>query len=312
MTPAPLPPEEIERLETLDAAACSPAWDVCPVLEEWETADGIARVSIGGKEDLGDHWWTRQDAELVVAMRNALPALLAEIKTGRAGAERVRELERMLANAADWIEQIGYKATADLFRSDAAPRQAAQPSDLEREAAASLERQRTNTETVEAWAERMAPDFVESGNVIDQDAKGAQPAGRVEALVEQAKALLELDAEGTLVPRGVCGLARQIIEKFIAHHEAQGARDCDREGAWLGLRPAVRQRLSDAVNHLLRTGSLNREDIMRAGEVTAAQASADISQIMTRMPKLMIYDVSRKCYVRATPPTAGAVGDGEE
>lgn len=117
-------------------------------------------------------------------------------------------------------------------------------------------------------------------------------------LVEQAKALLELDAAGALVPRGVCGLARQIIEKFIARAEAQNK--ADREGMWLGLRPGVRRRLSDAVDHLARIGTLNREDIMRSGEVTAAQASADIREIQKRCPNLMTYDVSRKCYVRRT------------
>jgi hypothetical protein len=116
-------------------------------------------------------------------------------------------------------------------------------------------------------------------------------------LVEQAKALLALDADGALVPHGVCGLARQIIEKFIERAEADG-RACDREGMWLGLRPAARKRLSDAVSHLSRTGALNREDIMKSGEVTAAQASADIREILKRCPNIMKYDVSRKCYVR--------------
>ena len=65
---------------------------------------------------------------------------------------------------------------------------------------------------------------------------------------------------------------------------------------WHGLRIQVRQRLAAAVAHLRETGSLRRADIMRIGEVSVPQASADINLIKARMPNLMEYDLSEKCY----------------
>lgn len=65
---------------------------------------------------------------------------------------------------------------------------------------------------------------------------------------------------------------------------------------WHGLRIQVRQRLAKAVEHLCVTGSLRRADIMRIGEVSVPQASADINEIKRRMPRLMEYDTSEKCY----------------
>lgn len=76
----------------------------------------------------------------------------------------------------------------------------------------------------------------------------------------------------------------------------QAARPEDDE-AWRGLRPAVRARLAAAVDHLTLTGSLNRADIMRIGEVTAAQASHDLREIKARCPGLLRYDVSAKRYL---------------
>jgi len=66
---------------------------------------------------------------------------------------------------------------------------------------------------------------------------------------------------------------------------------------WSGLRPAVRIRLSRAVGHLRATGALQRADIERFGEVSTAQASVDIAEIQRRLPGLMTYDTSEKCYV---------------
>lgn len=65
---------------------------------------------------------------------------------------------------------------------------------------------------------------------------------------------------------------------------------------WQGLRIQVRRRLSEAVDHLRQTGQLRRADIMRIGEVSVPQASADINEIKKRMPRLMEYDPSEKCY----------------
>lgn len=63
-----------------------------------------------------------------------------------------------------------------------------------------------------------------------------------------------------------------------------------------GLRIQVRQRLQSAIRHLKSTGTLNRADIQRIGEITAPQASADINLIKQRFPDLMAYDASAKCY----------------
>ena len=65
---------------------------------------------------------------------------------------------------------------------------------------------------------------------------------------------------------------------------------------WCGLRIQVRQRLARAVAQLLDTGELRRADIQRFGEVSTPQASLDIREIMQRMPGLMFYDKSMKCY----------------
>lgn len=68
------------------------------------------------------------------------------------------------------------------------------------------------------------------------------------------------------------------------------------EGPWAGLRLHVRQRLDAAVAHLKKTGQLRRADIQRIAEVSVPQASADIKEIKSRMPGLMEYDPSAKCY----------------
>ena len=66
---------------------------------------------------------------------------------------------------------------------------------------------------------------------------------------------------------------------------------------WAGLRPAVRHRLTQAVQRLKLTGRLNRSDLMEFGEVTTAQASVDLREIQKRCPGLMRYDRSRKTYL---------------
>ncbi len=65
---------------------------------------------------------------------------------------------------------------------------------------------------------------------------------------------------------------------------------------WSGLRIQVRHRLAAAVEHLHATGKLRRADIERFGEISTPQASADINEIKRRMPGLMEYDASAKCY----------------
>lgn len=71
---------------------------------------------------------------------------------------------------------------------------------------------------------------------------------------------------------------------------------------WCGLRIQVRQRLAAAVAHLHETGKLRRADIQRFGEVSTPQASMDIQTIKLRMPNLMEYDPSEKCYVLRGKP----------
>lgn len=64
-----------------------------------------------------------------------------------------------------------------------------------------------------------------------------------------------------------------------------------------GLRLSVRERLARAINHAQKTGTLNRADICRIGEVSVPQASADIREIMARFPRLLAYDKSAKVYL---------------
>ena len=63
-----------------------------------------------------------------------------------------------------------------------------------------------------------------------------------------------------------------------------------------GLRLSVRERIARAVNHAQETGTLNRADICRIGEVSTPQASLDIREIMARFPTLLTYDASAKTY----------------
>lgn len=69
-----------------------------------------------------------------------------------------------------------------------------------------------------------------------------------------------------------------------------------KQDPWQGLRLQVRWRLAKAVDYLRETGRLRRSDIMRFGEVSTPQASSDIREIKRRMPDLMEYDPSEKCY----------------
>ncbi len=58
----------------------------------------------------------------------------------------------------------------------------------------------------------------------------------------------------------------------------------------------MRARLAAALDHLYATGQLRRADICRFGEVSVPQASADINEIKKRLPGLLEYDTSAKCY----------------
>jgi hypothetical protein len=88
--------------------------------------------------------------------------------------------------------------------------------------------------------------------------------------------------------RDWCGEFQQRVEK-----EAQcAANDTD----FAGLRLAARQRCAEIVRLLRVNGRVNRAEIMAFGEVTSAQAAADIATVNRRFPDLMVYDRSAKTY----------------
>ena len=95
---------------------------------------------------------------------------------------------------------------------------------------------------------------------------------------------------------------RQMLEQEDNHHRAperalQSGESADANSVWGGLRPAARSRLSRAVTQIVTTGKLRRCDIMKLGEVSKIQASKDLGIIRKRLPNLMRYDRSLKCYV---------------
>lgn len=117
--------------------------------------------------------------------------------------------------------------------------------------------------------------------------------------------LFQITAEPTIPPSG--HQKPVVTSGFLSdlgklNSAAVRVGDAPEVSIWEGLRPAVRVRLSQAVDHLLKTGSLNRADIERIGEVSTPQASADINEIQNRLPHLMRYDPSAKRYVLASAP----------
>jgi hypothetical protein len=74
---------------------------------------------------------------------------------------------------------------------------------------------------------------------------------------------------------------------------------------WAGLRLPARTRLAAVCDHLIKTGTLQRADIVTIGEVSVPQASLDIRAILERAPELMTYDASGRCY-RFAGATEGA------
>ena len=60
---------------------------------------------------------------------------------------------------------------------------------------------------------------------------------------------------------------------------------------------SVRRRLEDYYYFVLETGRINRNDVMRIGEVSLPQSSADIAMLIEGYPYLgLVYDKSLKCY----------------
>lgn len=77
---------------------------------------------------------------------------------------------------------------------------------------------------------------------------------------------------------------------------ADGAESWN-SNTWDGLKLPQRMRCARAVYHINTRGVLSRQDIMGIGEVSVNQASIDLREIQKRLPNLMGYDKSRKCYV---------------
>jgi hypothetical protein len=80
--------------------------------------------------------------------------------------------------------------------------------------------------------------------------------------------------------------------------ELSGIKDVTNPDAdvWRGLRLQVRQRCAAAIAKLIETGALNRQDIMRQGEVSINQASIDLREIKKRTGNLLVYDIRAKHY----------------
>lgn len=141
--PAPLPPEEIERLNGLVEKALPGPWlidddwhkdgilapDAEHPHEPWVVANTTGYCGYG-------HDFKDDNRALIIAAVNALPALLAEIEAGRAGAERVRAMTEALSyigsgyyaakDAPKILDEFVTLAREALAGSDAALRQAAQ------------------------------------------------------------------------------------------------------------------------------------------------------------------------------------------
>lgn len=90
-----------------------------------------------------------------------------------------------------------------------------------------------------------------------------------------------------------------LADEWLLAYALAAPRKARAEDPFSGLRIQVRQRLHATIRHLKKTGALNRSDIMRIGEVSGQQASADINLIKQRFPGLMTYDSSAKCYFLA-------------
>lgn len=105
------------------------------------------------------------------------------------------------------------------FRSDCTkcgyPYAEQAPAQDEREAEAAVKALLFNGRLVDSFLIRDICKAVLSSAPIAQTA----PQPSEESLVQNAKALLALDERGALAPHGIGGLAREVIEKLIAHIE---------------------------------------------------------------------------------------------
>lgn len=83
---SPLTSEELAALEALEKAATQPPWNVLPSKDSPTQCDGI-NAGDGYdpivKTDCGIYPPERPDADLIAALRNAAPRLLAEVRALR-------------------------------------------------------------------------------------------------------------------------------------------------------------------------------------------------------------------------------------
>lgn len=236
MNPAPLPPEEIERIELLYAG--------------WQAAREIPEMT-AARLVLDSH------------LRSAWPSIKAEIEAGRAGAERVRALEAEIAilrgakEAAvhpDLAFRLGWgKGHASALRQAAQPDGrhtfAAEPYDPTQPRAVIASQPAQPADGAQApdmveRHEKMLADWVEAHPVFGpahrayQASKaaapaqvGAQPAGRVEAEQAVIDAAMEQYANYSRSVNGRLLLACQALDVATLHHRATpptaGAGDGD-------------------------------------------------------------------------------------
>jgi hypothetical protein len=69
-------------------------------------------------------------------------------------------------------------------------------------------------------------------------------------------------------------------------------------GKSMTFRWQVRQRMNFIKEHVIQHGMINRADIMKAFEVSMPQASTDIKNFIRVNPDFLIYDLSKKTYMR--------------
>lgn len=85
------------------------------------------------------------------------------------------------------------------------------------------------------------------------------------------------------------------LARYVRRRTGETARVIDANPK---RRLALRRRLEDYAAHIKREGSINRSDMMRIGEISIAQASADMAALVEDYPGFGLrYDASAKTYL---------------